>query len=88
MGPLYHPINDLNSSQCFENLVEMVENPKRKLLCMMNVLVGFVVGGSNIMEWVHLLGFPGGGEDNVFDIYGCCNVAYAKRTLTSNILVM
>ena len=45
------------------------------------LLVVFVVGVQNIMEWVHLFGFLGGGKDNVLERYGCCNVAHAKRTL-------
>ena len=44
--------------------------------------VSWICGwGSNIMEWVHLFGFLGGGEDNVLERYSCCNVAHAKRTL-------
>ena len=44
--------------------------------------VNWIFGwGSNIMECVHLFKFFGGGDDNVLDRYGCCNVAHAKRTL-------
>ena len=47
---------------------------------MMNVLVGFLVGGSNITECVHLFGFFSGGDDNILERYSCCNIAHAKRT--------
>ena len=42
--PIYLSIISLNNFQRSENLEEMVGNLKRKLLCMKNVLVEFVVG--------------------------------------------
>ena len=47
----------------------------------MNVLVGFSGWDSKITECIHLFGFCGGGDDNVLERYGCCNIAHAKRTL-------
>ena len=58
----------------------MVGNPKRKLLYMKNVLVGFVVGFkyNRMSPFIWICWW---GEDMVLDMYGCCNVAHAKRTL-------
>ena len=51
------------------------------LLCMMKCVSWILGWGSNITECVHLFGFFGGGDDNILERYGCCNVAHAKRTL-------
>ena len=48
---------------------------------MTNMLIGFCGWGSNITECAHLFGFFSGGDDNVLERYGCCNIAHAKRTL-------
>ena len=32
-------------------------------------------------EWTQLFEFHGGGDDKDLDVYGCCYVAHAKRTL-------
>ena len=44
--------------------------------------VSWIFGwGSKITECIQLFGFHGGGDNNVLERYGCCNVAHAKRTL-------
>ena len=44
--------------------------------------VSWIFGwGSKITECIQLFGFHSGGDDNVLQRYGCCNVAHAKRTL-------
>ena len=62
------------------NLLEMFGKSKKDVT-LYEERVSWICGwGSNIME-LYLFGFIGGGEDNVLERYGCCNVAHAKRTL-------